>query len=158
MGASAVSPSSLPRKCARVLDQRQSSARATNRARTGLSVAQRSGEMFLIHGDRAEPALPEMTATFATRLNDTGITTMHPRKCAAQPVRIGRHQDEVHVVRHQAPGPYFDPGSTAIRREQLAVKRIVVITEKGALAAIATLGDMVRMTGDDNTGKTGHAS
>src|ERR1700730_14357962 len=35
--ASAVAPSSLPRKCARALDHRQSCARSTNRARTGLS-------------------------------------------------------------------------------------------------------------------------
>ena len=88
--------------------------------------------MFLAHGDRAEAVLPEMTAAFAPRLDDSGIVTMHARKCAAQPVRIGRHQDEVDVVRHQAPDPHLDPGGAAVFGEQVAVKRIVAVAEEGA--------------------------
>ena len=82
---------------------------------------------------------------------------MRPRKRAAQPVRVGRHQDEVHMVRHQAPGPHLDPGRAAMLGEQIAIKRIVGIAEEGARTAIAALGDMVRMTGDDDTGETSHA-
>jgi len=70
-------------------------------------VAQRSREMLLVHGDGAEPALPEMAAAFAPCLDDAGIASMHARECAAQPVGIGRHQDQMHVVRHQAPSSNF---------------------------------------------------
>jgi RHS repeat-associated protein len=119
-------------------------------------VAQRRGEMLFVHGDGAEPALPEMTAALAPRLDRAGIATMHPRQRPAQPVGIGRHQDQVHVVRHQAPGPHLDLGGAAIFSEQVAIKRVVEIAEEGARAAIAALGDMVRMTGNDDTGEAGH--
>ena len=155
-----MTPSSLPRKCARVLDHRQSCARSTSRARTGLSgdVAQRRGEMLLVHGDGAEPALPEMAAALAPRLDDAGIAAMDPRQRAAQPIRIGRHQDQVHVVRHQAPGPHLDIRGAAILGEQVAIKRIIIVAEEGPRAAVATLGDVVRMTGDDDTGEAGHTA
>ncbi len=55
-----------------------------------------------------EPVLPEMTGASTPRLDDAGIVTMPTRKRATQPVRIGWHKDEVHVVRHQAPGPHLD--------------------------------------------------
>ena len=121
-------------------------------------IAQRRREMFLVHGDGAEPALPEMTAAFAPRLNDSRIASMDACQCAAQPVRIGRHQDEVNVIRHQAPAPHLDPGRGAIGGEQVAIKRIVGLAEESPRAAVAALGDMVRMTGDDDTGEAGHAA
>jgi hypothetical protein len=71
-----------------------------------------------------------MNAASAPRLDDAGIATMHTRKRAAQPVRIGRHQDEVHVVRHQAPGPHFDRVRAAVCDEQVAIKRIVGVVEE----------------------------
>ena len=102
--------------------------------------------MLLVHRDGAEAALPEMTAAFAPRLDHAGIATMRPRQRPAQPVGIGRHQNEVDVVRHQAPGPHLDFGRAAILGEQVAVKRIVGVAKEGTRAAIAALGDMVRMT------------
>lgn len=41
-------------------------------------IAQRRGEMLLVHGDGAEPALPEMTAALAPRLDDTVIAAVPP--------------------------------------------------------------------------------
>ena len=78
------------------------------------------------------------------------------RAGAAQPVGIGRHQDEMHVVRHQAPCPHFDLSGAAILDEQVAIKRIIGVAEESPRAAVATLGDMVRVTGDDDTGEAGH--
>ena len=62
------------------------------------------------------------------------------------------------MVRHQAPGPHLDGGGPAILGEQVAIERIVAVAEEGPRAAVAALGDMVGMTGDDNTGEAGHAS
>jgi hypothetical protein len=85
-----------------------------------------------------------------------------PRRCAreraAQPVRIGRHQDEVHMVRHQAPGPHRDADVAAMFGEQVAVERIVTVAEERLRAAVAALGDMVRMTGDDDTCEASYAA
>src|SRR5712664_2039829 len=83
---------------------------------------------------------------------------MHARQRAAQAIAVGRDQDQMHVVRHQAPGPDFDLGRAAMAGEQVAVERIVVVTEERPGLPIATLGDMVRETGNDDTGKAGHAA
>jgi len=42
--------------------------------------------------------------------------------------------------------------------EQIAIERIIASAEKGLRAAIAALGDMVRMTGKDDAGETGHGA
>jgi hypothetical protein len=60
------------------------------------------------------------------------------------PVGIGRDEDEMHVVRHQAPGPHLDLGGAAMGGEQIVIKRIVMVAEDGSGAAIATLRDMER--------------
>jgi hypothetical protein len=91
-------------------------------------------------------------------LDDAGIGAMHARECAAQPVRIGRHQDEVDVVRHQAPGPCLDFGGSTVFCEQVAIQRIIGVAEESARAAIAALGDMVRVTGDNDASEAGHTA
>src|SRR5580698_7800777 len=62
----------------------------------------------------------------------------------------------MHVVRHQAPCPRFDAGGAAIFGQQVAIERVIAVVEEGSRAAIAPLGDVVRMTGNDNTGEAGH--
>jgi len=114
--------------------------------------------MFLVHGNRAEAPLPKMTAALASRLNDAGVTAVHPRQRTAQPVGIGRDQNEMHMVRHQAPGPHFDRGLAGMGSQQVAVQRIVAVLEERPGAAIATLRDMVRMTGNDDASEAGHAA
>jgi hypothetical protein len=46
----------------------------------------------------------------------------------------------------------------AILGEQVAIKRIITIAEECPRAAVATLGDVVRVIGDDDTGEAGHAT
>ena len=62
------------------------------------------------------------------------------------------------MVRHQAPGPDIDLCRAAILAEQVAVQRIVVVAEERPRAAVATLGDVVRMTGKHDAGEAGHAA
>ena len=158
IGASSVKPSFLPRKCARARPPPILRPFHQPRPhRIERHVAQCRRQMSFVHGDGAEPTLPEMAAALAPRLDHSGIASMHARQRAAQPIRIGRHQDEVHVVRHQTPSPHLDPGGTAIVGEQVAIKRIVGIAKERARSAVATLGDMVRMIGYDDTGEAGHA-
>ncbi len=61
------------------------------------------------------------------------------------------------MIGHQHEGPAGDAGGFQAFSEEIAVEGIVGIGEEGALPAIATLGDMVRQAGDDDTGKAGHA-
>ena len=41
--------------------------------------------------------------------------------------------------------------------EQFVIECVIVVAEERPRAAVATLGDVVRMTGDDDAGKAGHA-
>lgn len=121
-------------------------------------VAQRRGEMFLVHRHAAEAALPEMPGPLAARMNDARVAAVHPRQRAAQSVRIRRHQDQMNVVRHQTPRPDLHVGRAAGRRQQVAILRIVVIAEERSRPSISTLRHMVRQAGNYHTGDTGHAA
>ena len=114
--------------------------------------------MRLVHDDGAEPALPEMAGAPAPCMNDAGIAAMHGRQRLAQAVGVGRHQNEMHVIGHQAPRPYLHLRGAAVLGEQIAIKRVIGVAEEGARAAVAALGDMVRIAGDDDAGETCHRS
>ena len=81
---------------------------------------------------------------------------MHRGERPAQAVGVRRHQNEVHVVGHQAPRPHFDIGGATMLGKEIAVERIVAVGEEGACSAIAALGDMMRQAGNDDAGETGH--
>jgi len=68
---------------------------------------------------------------------------MRLRDRAAQSVHGTWHQNQVYVIRHQAIGPH--PGHAAYTggSHQTPVLAIVVVAEKGLLAAIAALRDMM---------------
>jgi hypothetical protein len=93
-------------------------------------VAQCGREVILVHDDRAETTLPEMTDAPAPRMDYAGIAALHARECAPQPVGIGRHQDEVGVIGHQAPSPHFDTGGATMPPE-IEVE-FVIVAEEGA--------------------------
>jgi hypothetical protein len=80
------------------------------------------------------------------------------RRCSGasarrNPSASGRQQDQMDVVRHQAPRPDRHVGRALGRREQVAVERIVVIAEERSRASVATLRHVVRVTGNNDTGK-----
>ena len=119
-------------------------------------IAQRRGEMRLVHDHGAEAALPKVAGALATRVNDAGIATMHGGKRAARPVGIGRHQNEMHMVGHQAPGPHRDVRGARMLAEQVAIERIVGVGEKRPRAAVAALGHVMRQAGNDDAREPGH--
>jgi len=112
--------------------------------------------MLLVHRHAAKTPLPEMAGPSAARMNNSGIAAMHRRQRPAQPVRVGRHEDQMDMVRHQAPRPDVDPCGATGRCEEVAIQRVVVIAEERARPAVATLRHVVRQAGDNDTGKAGH--
>jgi len=60
------------------------------------------------------------------------------------------------MIGHQHPGPDFHIGSAAGRRQEIAVQRITSIVEKGLRPPVATLRDVMRQTGKDETSETAH--
>src|SRR6185295_13682367 len=119
-------------------------------------IALRRRKIVFVHRHGAESALPEMPRALAPALDDSGIGAMHPRQRPAQAVPVGWHQNEMDVVRHQAPGPDLDRSRLALGGEQVAIERIIVVAEERPGAAVAALGDEVRVTGNDDTGEAGH--
>jgi len=159
IGARAVRRSSLPLRCARVLDQRPACARARKARAHRLERhgGERRREVVLVHHHGAEAALPEMAAAFAPRVNEAGVTPVDGRQRAAQGVAVAAHQDEMHMVRHQAPGPHCNGGRATVLAEEIAVERVIGVAEEDAGATVAALGDVMRQAGNDDASKAGHA-
>src|SRR5882672_12522285 len=119
-------------------------------------IAHRGSQIRVVQDNGAKTALPKMTDAFLSRMNAAGITTMDPRERAPQPVRIRRDQNKMHMVGHQAPGPYGDVGCGAVLDQQVAIERIVFIAEEHAVATIARLGDEGRKAGNNDASETSH--
>lgn len=60
------------------------------------------------------------------------------------------------VVGHQHPGPHLDAGGRAMLGEQVQVAGKIGIVEESLRAAVAPLGDMVRVTSKDGAGEASH--
>ena len=60
-----------------------------------------------------------------------------------QTFRVGRHGDEMHMIRHQAPGPDVDLVGLAPLGHQFDVGEVIIVAEKGLLTAIASQGDVM---------------
>lgn len=97
-----------------------------------------------------------MPCPLLTRVDIAGIAPMGWRQGPPKAIRIGRHENEMRMIGHQAPSPHLDAGSPAMDRKAVAVKGIVLDTKEGALPPIAPLGDMIRQTGNHDTCKPSH--
>jgi hypothetical protein len=82
-------------------------------------------------------------------LGNAGTVATHTCKRAAQPVWIGWHENQIHIVRNQAPRPHLDRETIISERDKARIGHIV----KAPRAATATLGDVVWMTGDATRAK-----
>lgn len=119
-------------------------------------IAQRSGEMGLVHDDGAVTALPEMTGAPQSRVNMAGIAAMHRRQGSAQSVLVRRGQDQMDVIGHQHPRPHRDPGGSARFGQQGTVQGIILVAEEYLRPTVAALGDMMRETRNDEAGQAAH--
>src|SRR5204863_1007934 len=57
---------------------------------------------------------------------------------------------------HQAPGPDSHVRVPAMLAQQIAVERVILVTEEGLLAAVAALRDVMRKAREDRTGEARH--
>jgi hypothetical protein len=110
----------------------------------------------LVHRHAAEAALPEVAGALQPGVDMAGVSTVDRGQGPAQGVRVGRDQDQVHMVGHKDPGPDLDPCGGSMLGQQVAIEAVVVIAEESLGAAIAPLGDVVRDAGEDRAGEAGH--
>lgn len=66
------------------------------------------------------------------------------------------HNDEVHVIRHQAIGQHIDRVLARVIREPSKIRRTVFVCEKYRATAIASLCDMVWKARTDDARNTRH--
>ena len=82
------------------------------------------------------------------RVDETGVAPVQLGKGPAQPIRIGRRQDDMDMVGHQAIGPDLRIRLAGRFAEQVTIQRVVRILEEGLAAPIAALRHVVRDTGE----------
>ena len=70
------------------------------------------------------------------------IIPVNHRQRATDAVRIGRREDEVHMIWHEHPGPDLHTRRCTMPAEQIAIKRVVFVLKKGLRTAIAALRDV----------------
>jgi hypothetical protein len=111
-----VSPSSTRSRCARALDQRQSSGCSTRRARSrvALDLARRQRRMRLVHRAGREPHLAGMADPDVPPVDLAGVALVGLADRLGEIIHGRRHRHAVRVIGHQASGPDHEPGSSAL--------------------------------------------
>ncbi len=112
--------------------------------------------MRFVHRDGAEAPLPEMPGALESGMDITGIAPVNHGQGAPQSVGVVGSQDKMHMVRHQNPCPNLDLGCPAMRGQQVAVNRIVIVAEECSIATVPTLRHVMRDAGDNETGEPSH--
>ena len=126
--------------------------------RVEFDVTDRGEQMRVVHRIAGETPLPEIAGPAMRCVHGARIAPVRLGKGRAQPVRIGRHEDQVDVVRHQAPRQAPHVIRDARGRHEVAIGGIILVAEEHGLAPIAALRDVVGYVRDDDAGESGHGS
>ncbi len=97
-----------------------------------------------------------MTGGARTCVDEPGVASVQVSQGTPQTVFVYGHQNEVHVVGHEAVGPYLGAGTGAAVCQQVSIEGIVPLFEKSPLSTIAPLGDVMGKAGDDHSSKPSH--
>ena len=69
---------------------------------------------------------------------------MRVGKCGPQTAFVGRNQDQMDMVRHQAVAPHLDASDPATLRDQSTIFGIVILAEENRLPPVAALRNVMR--------------
>ena len=157
IGAVATTPSSRWERWARTLDQRQSSARLTSLARTGLSATWRAAAIRCASSMATEP-VRDGNRRPVTR--SRALITLASRRRllaerAPEPLRRRRRQDQMDVVRHQAVRPHRHARLAAALAQQVEIETIILVAEERLHPPIAAPRHVIGQIRDDETGDAG---
>jgi hypothetical protein len=81
---------------------------------------------------------------------------MRVSKGARKTFAIGRNENQMNVVGHQAVGPDLNGRFAAVLSEEIAINLLVARFKEDRLTPVATLCDVMRATGEHNSSETGH--
>jgi len=125
--------------------------------RIHLDVSSTCQRIGFIKGTRRETALPKVAAPLLTKVDHPGISAVRLANRPPQSNGSFRDSHKMNVIRHQAVGPNLNTALRAVFGHQLKIGPIIVIFEEGALTTVPTLSHVVRNTGNDRPGESGHA-
>ncbi len=112
--------------------------------------------MRFVHGYRRETALKQVPRPAAPRIDEIGVAAMCFTYRTAEPIRLPRIQNQVHVVWHQAVSPHFHVRLARLLPKKIAVNLLIAVFKKNWFSTIATLRYVVRETGYHHAGQTRH--
>lgn len=113
-------------------------------------------KMVFIHGDGAEPPLPEMARPIVTPVDKVRLLPVRLGEHVAQAVLVAWHDNEMDVIGHQAIGP--DCGLRSLRAclDKRKIPRLITVLKKHRLAAVAALRDVMGNIWHNKAGNSGH--
>ena len=100
--------------------------------------------------------LPQVAAPVLAEIDVPGVAPVGLGERRPEAVFVRRHEHQMDVIGHQAIGPDFRPRLSAALGEERKIAPVVVVAEKGFLAAVAALGNVVGVSGDDQSRQTRH--
>ena len=113
-------------------------------------------EMLFVQGAREKASLPQATAESVVPVDVLGIAQVHWFHDRREGIGLPWHVHEMNVVRHQAVRECRQRMFGCVFQQELEISLTITVAEKDILAAVATLGDVMRNSGHDNSGYSRH--
>ena len=115
-------------------------------------------EVIVVENDRGKAALEEMSRPAAARVDEVGITAVRLTHGQTECICLSGNENQVNMVRHQAVGPYlhFVPGR--LRGKKIEIDGLIAFLKEDRLSSVTALGDMMRPTRNNDSGKPSHAA
>ena len=108
--------------------------------------------MPLIHHERVKTLLPKVPSPAFPEIDHARVATMRLAQRVTQTELIGRDQDQVYMIRHEAVDQNLRATRATGHREQSPILGVVLVAKKGLLASITALGHMMRKPRDNPLG------
>ena len=146
MGWTVTSASPSPARCAFTLDQGPVFGARHKPRPDGIQadVAHGTQEVRRVQRYGGEAALEEMARPPSAGVDVVGIATMGLADSSTKGLGVGRHEDQMDMIRHQAVGPHLDACLHGLLGQQIAVNLLIAILEKDSFTPVAMLGHVGR--------------
>jgi len=112
--------------------------------RVELDVAQAGVEVRFVEREGGVAALPQRAGPALALVHLPAVAALRRRQRGSNAVLARRHEDQVNVVRHQAPGPDCGAGLAAPVAKQGEIAGVIGVREEGRLPAAAALRHVMR--------------
>jgi hypothetical protein len=99
----------------------------------------------------------KVAAPPAAGVYEIGVASVSFSDSEPEPQFIGRNNNEMDVIGHQAVRPNLDASFPGLFGQEATIDVLVAVFEGDRLSSIAALRHMLRAVGNDDAGETGHA-